>query len=76
MVSFMRSLFGDHVLNHSVLKSMAIADAGLTKQTLYEVEKADFNQATYERATESLNAVNTEITGLIRKAWGRVLGRD
>ena len=71
MVSFMRSLFGDHVLNHPVLKSTAISDAGLTKQTLYEVEKADFNRATYERAMESLNAVNLEIEGLIRKAWGR-----
>ncbi len=71
MVSFMRSLFGDHVLNHTVLKSTAISDAGLTKQTLYEVEKADFTRATYERAMESLNAVNDEIEGLIQKAWGR-----
>jgi chromosome partitioning protein len=71
MVSFMRSLFGDHVLNHTVLKSTAISDAGLTKQTLYEVEKADFTRATYERAMESLNAVNAEIEGLIQKAWGR-----
>lgn len=71
MVSFMRSLFGDHVLNHTVLKSTAISDAGLTKQTLYEVEKADFTRATYERAMESLNAVNGEIEALIQKAWGR-----
>lgn len=71
MVSFMRNLFGDHVLNHAALKSTAISDAGLTKQTLYEVEKADFTRATYERAMESLNAVNGEITDLIQKAWGR-----
>lgn len=71
MVSFMRSLFGDHVLNHTALKSTAISDAGLTKQTLYEVEKADFTRTTYERAMESLNAVNGEITDLIQKAWGR-----
>lgn len=71
MVSFMRNLFGDHVLNHTVLKSTAISDAGLTKQTLYEVDKADFTRATYERAMESLNAVNAEIEGLIQKAWGR-----
>ena len=74
MVSFMRSLFGDHVLNHPVLKSTAISDAGLTKQTLYEVEKADFTRATYERAMESLNAVNGEIGGLIQRAWGREPG--
>jgi chromosome partitioning protein len=71
MVSFMRSLFGDHVLNHTALKSTAISDAGLTKQTLYEVDKADFTRTTYERAMESLNAVNAEITALIQKAWGR-----
>ena len=71
MVSFMRALFGDHVLNHTVLKSTASSDAGLTKQTLYEVDKADFTRATYERAMESLNAVNAEIESLIQKAWGR-----
>ncbi|TKW64928.1 MAG: plasmid partitioning protein RepA [Paracoccus denitrificans] len=71
MVSFMRSMFGDHVLNHPVLKSTAISDAGITKQTLYEVEKSAFNRATYERAMESLNAVNGEIEGLIQSAWGR-----
>ncbi|MEM6441243.1 MAG: plasmid partitioning protein RepA [Pseudomonadota bacterium] len=71
MVSFMRSMFGEHVLNHTVLKSTAISDAGLTKQTLYEVEKSQFTRATYERAIESLNAVNGEIEGLIQQAWGR-----
>jgi len=71
MVSFMRSLFADHVLNHAVLKSTAISDAGITKQTLYEVEKGQFTRATYERAIESLDAVNGEITDLIQQAWGR-----
>lgn len=71
MVSFMRAMFGDHVLNHPMLKSTAISDAGLTKQTLYEVERAQFTRTTYERAMESLNLVNLEIEGLIQKAWGR-----
>lgn len=71
MVSFMRSMFGENVLNHTVLKSTAISDAGLTKQTLYEVEKAQFTRSTYERAMESLNAVNGEIEDLIQQAWGR-----
>ena len=71
MVSFMRSLFGENVLNHPVLKSTAISDAGLTKQTLYEVEKNQFTRSTYERAMESLNAVNDEIEELIQQAWGR-----
>ncbi|EBA05643.1 plasmid partitioning protein RepA [Sagittula stellata] len=71
MVSFMRAMFGEHVLNHPVLKSTAISDAGLTKQTLYEVERSQFTRATYDRAMESLNLVNEEIEGLIQAAWGR-----
>ncbi|WP_224826693.1 plasmid partitioning protein RepA [Cognatishimia sp. MH4019] len=71
MVSFMRSMFGEHVLNHTVLKSTAISDAGITKQTLYEVEKSQFTRSTYERAIESINAVNGEIEDLIQQAWER-----
>ncbi len=71
MVGFMRSMFGEHVLNHEVLKSTAISDAGITKQTLYEIEKSQFTRATYERAIESLNAVNSEILDLVQQAWGR-----
>ena len=71
MVSFMRSMFGENVLNHPVLKSTAISDAGITKQTLYEVEKSQFTRTTYERAMESLNAVNGEILDLVNRTWGR-----
>lgn len=71
MVSFMRSMFGEYVLNHPVLKSTAISDAGITKQTLYEVEKSQFTRATYDRARESLDSVNGEIEDLVQKAWGR-----
>jgi len=74
MVGFMRNMFGEHVLNHSVLKSTAISDAGITKQTLYEVEKGQFTRSTYERAMESLNAVNGEIENLVQTAWGRTHG--
>ncbi|MEO8530316.1 MAG: plasmid partitioning protein RepA [Deltaproteobacteria bacterium] len=71
MVSFMRSMFGESVLNHPVLKSTAISDANITKQTLYEVDRSQFTRATYERAMESLDSVNGEIKALIQKAWGR-----
>ena len=37
MVDVMRQMIGDHVLNHVALKSIAISDSGLTKQTLCEV---------------------------------------
>jgi chromosome partitioning protein len=71
MVAFMRSLFEDRVLTHPMLKSTAISDAGITKQTLYEVTRDQFTRATYDRAIESLQAVNGEIEALIRQAWGR-----
>src|SRR4051812_37928604 len=71
MVAFMRTLFGERVLTNTMLKSTAISDAGITKQTLYEVGRELFTRATYDRAMESLDAVNGEIEGLIRAAWGR-----
>jgi chromosome partitioning protein len=71
MVSFMRSIFGDHVLNYPMLKSTAISDAGITKQTLYEVPRDQFTRATYDRAIEALDNVNGEIEQLLRAAWGR-----
>ncbi|MNW18353.1 hypothetical protein D3C71_2178880 [compost metagenome] len=67
----MRSLFGDRVLTSAMVKSTAVSDAGLTKQTLYEVGRENFTRATYDRAIESLNAVNGEIETLIHAAWGR-----
>jgi chromosome partitioning protein len=71
MLSFLRSLFGERVLTHAVLKSTAISDAGLTKQTLYEVPREKFSKGTYVRAIESLDSVNAEIESLIVNAWGR-----
>ncbi|APX14149.1 plasmid partitioning protein RepA [Tateyamaria omphalii] len=71
VVAFLRTMYGDHVLNAPMLKSTAISDAGLTKQTLYEVERSAFTRSTYDRAMESLNAVNDEISTLIQATWGR-----
>ena len=39
MVGFMQSMFAKQMLKNHMLKSTAISDAGLTKQTLYEVER-------------------------------------
>jgi chromosome partitioning protein len=71
MDQFMRSMFGEFVLSHQMLKSVAISDAGMTKQTLYEVERRQFTRGTYDRAMECLDAVNGEIERLILAAWGR-----
>ncbi|HTO34347.1 MAG TPA: plasmid partitioning protein RepA [Pararhizobium sp.] len=71
MAGFMRSIFGNRVLANTMLKSTAVSDAGLTKQTLYEVDRGQFTRGTYDRALESLTAVNTEIEDLIKQSWGR-----
>lgn len=71
IAGFLRTQFGDRVLISPMLKSTAISDAGLSKQTLYEVGRENFNRATYDRAFESLNAVNSEIEALLLQSWGR-----
>ncbi len=71
MVAFLQTLFGEFILKNHMLKSTAISDAGITKQTLYEVEKNTMTRSTYERAMEALDAVNGEIASLVHKGWGR-----
>ncbi|MCF7702242.1 plasmid partitioning protein RepA [Loktanella sp. M215] len=71
VVAFLRQLFGDEVMVAPMLKSTAISDAGLTHQTVYEVDRTQFHRNTYDRAVDSLNLVNDEIEMLIQKAWGR-----
>ena len=71
VAGFLRTLFGERVLTAPMLKSTAVADAGLTKQTLYEVGREGFTRSTYQRAVEALDAVNGEIERLILEAWGR-----
>lgn len=73
MVEFLRNMFGDHVFKNEMVKSTAISDAGVTKQTLYEVPREEFSKDTYERAIDSMNGVNAEIEQHILKTWGRAL---
>jgi chromosome partitioning protein len=73
VVGFLRNLFGDLVLTQAMLKSTAVSEAGLRKQTVYEINRDQINRQTYERAIESLDAVNGEIETLIRKIWGRAV---
>jgi chromosome partitioning protein len=71
IVGLLRSLFGERVLTTPILKSTAIADAGLTKQTLYEISRENFTRSTYDRAVEALDAVHAEVEALVLEAWGR-----
>ncbi|MEP3629447.1 MAG: plasmid partitioning protein RepA [Hyphomicrobiales bacterium] len=71
IAGFLRTQFGERVLTAPMVKSTAISDAGLTKQTLYEVGRENFTRATYDRAMEALTAVNSEVEALMKTAWGR-----
>ena len=71
VVALLRNLFGDHVMTSPMVKSAAISDAGLTKQTLYEIGRESLTRSTYDRALEALDAVNGEIEQLMRAAWAR-----
>ncbi|MBB5704478.1 chromosome partitioning protein [Ochrobactrum daejeonense] len=72
MTALMRQVFGEDLLLNMVMKSTAVADALTWKQSLYEVQRSRFSAPkTYDRAMESLNAVNNEIEKLLWSAWGR-----
>ncbi|MGL5736180.1 MAG: plasmid partitioning protein RepA, partial [Beijerinckiaceae bacterium] len=45
VVAFIRNLFGDLVLTNAMLKSTAVSDAGMLKQTLYEVTRDQLHRA-------------------------------
>ena len=71
VAALLRNLFDDHVMTNPMVKSAAVSDAGLTKQTLYEIGRENLTRSTYDRAMEALDAVNGEVESLIRQAWGR-----
>lgn len=71
IVALLRGLFGEDVLKATAWKSTAIANAVLTKQSLYELDRMAVGRAAYIRALESVDAVNSEIVGLIKKVWRR-----
>ncbi|MDW5316197.1 plasmid partitioning protein RepA [Rhizobium sp. PL01] len=71
VAALLRNLFDDHVMTNPMVKSAAVSDAGLTKQTLYEIGRENLTRSTYDRAMEALDSVNNEIESLVRQAWGR-----
>lgn len=71
IVAFLRNLFGDRVLTSMMVKSTAVSDAGLSKQTIYEAGRDTMHRQTYDRGVEAMDGVNSEVETLIRKAWGR-----
>ncbi len=52
VTALLRNMFEDHVLTNPMVKSAAVSDAGLTKQTLYEIGRENLTRSTYDRAME------------------------
>lgn len=71
IAAFLRAQFGERVLTAPTVKSPAISEAALARQTLYELGRDSFQRNTYDRAMESLTTVGAEIESLIKAAWGR-----
>ena len=61
-----------------MVKSTAVSDAGLSKQTIYEAGRETMHRQTYDRAVEAMDDVNWEIERLVRGAGGgrHMKGRD
>ncbi len=71
LTSFMRALFQDRVMTATALKSTAISDATMLKQSIYEVVRSEMTRPTYDRAKRSMDAVGREVEAMIHQAWGR-----
>jgi chromosome partitioning protein len=71
IVGLLRDVFGTDVMASAAWKSTAIANAGLTKQSLYELSRGAVGRSTYDRAMESITRVNQEMIEQISAVWGR-----
>ena len=71
MAGYLRSILAGQVMTEPMLKSTAISDAGMTQQTLYEVDPNQLIRKTLDRALTSVNSVADELEQTIQMAWGR-----
>ena len=71
MAGYLRSILAGQVMTEPMLKSTAISDAGMTQQTVYEVDPSQFIRKTIDRALTSVNGVGDELEQTIQMAWGR-----
>lgn len=71
MAAYLRSILTGQVMTEPMLKSTAISDAGMTQQTVYEVDPSQLIRKTIDRALSSVNNVADELEQTIHLAWGR-----
>ncbi|MEE3070049.1 plasmid partitioning protein RepA [Donghicola tyrosinivorans] len=72
LAGFIRELFGDAVMKSAFLKSSAVSEAGISQQTVLEVDLTEVkNRKTYERAIQSVHEITDEMEQIIQASWGR-----
>lgn len=71
MAGYLRAILAGQVMTEPMLKSTAISDAGMTQQTVYEVDPGQLIRKTLDRALTSVNAVADELETTLHHAWGR-----
>ncbi|WP_158970047.1 plasmid partitioning protein RepA [Chachezhania sediminis] len=72
LASFLKDLFGDAVMKAPFLKSSAVSEAGISQQTVLEVDLTEVkNRKTYERAIHSVHEIVEEMETMIQANWGR-----
>ncbi|MFL5284760.1 MAG: hypothetical protein ACJ8AW_28220, partial [Rhodopila sp.] len=71
IIHLMGANFGDMLLENPMAVTTALDGAGLRKRTYYEVDDQVGTRHSYMRGLAFLNAVNSEIEGVMLAAWGR-----
>ena len=69
IAGWIRKLWGTYALDHHMANTTVINAAGVEMTTVYEMQKYDGNNATFKRARELLDGVNSEIEQQIRLCW-------
>lgn len=70
ILTWKHAFFQDALLPEPMLETAALDAAGIVKETLYEYDPPG-NRRSYDRALDSMNAVNQAIEAELLAAWGR-----
>lgn len=74
VTKWMRQAFGEFMLEKAMVQTAVIS--GSRAYTPLEIDRYDGSTKTFRRALTALDAVNNEIEGLVKKAWGRASKHD
>lgn len=65
----MKKTFGNNVLKNAFVQSAEIDNASSSWRSVYDLPRATSSHQTYKRCIENLNAVFSEVEGLIQTVW-------